>query len=373
MNRPSEADIYDAVRLNSVELLQALVDDGADLHVNLSNELPLGNDVMSTDENGRIVFKDDIFAFRQSSSSATDMAAIHLAIIHCFRSHEATSFSASNALDVLRFLLYLGVSPKSTCKNLLMGVLPNEGSNGSKYVQLFVDSKGRTAKSLAERLLARARGDEQTKTMKEVVSMLHHPTSLPKKATPSSKFLLSSKYSDVTFVCSDDETELPAHKILLASASDYFDTHFSGPWGEQYAGGKWNIEYSSDIIKAVLTFVYTQDVPASTFASETFCQSLMKVAHEWKLPRLFHMAETKISRMVSSANLLTLIGEAELYEAKVLKRACVRYMKDNVKGLIVENPHLTSTLASGHPNLWSELSDELQPARKKPRHSLKTE
>jgi len=375
MNPPSAADMYDAIRLNSVELLHSLLDDGASVHMDLSAFLPLEDHVSSVDEDGMKRVSEEYFACRRPHLSPTSVAAIHLAVVLCFRgNHQATGTTAAGALSMLHFLLCQGANPLMKCMNFTIPfIFISRGEAGLDNGRLAVakvssGSGARTALSLAERLFLRARGDDQIQVMKEAVDMLRDPTALSKKPHHISKLLLSDKFSDVAFFCSDG-VEVPAHKNVLASASNYFDTYFDGPWGEQHADGKWTTEYSSDVIKAVLAFVYTENIPLSALDSETLMQSLMKVAHEWSLPKLFRIAEACRSRSVSSTTLLACVEEVKLYDAKVLRRACVKYMKANLQDAILENPYLTATLASDHPDVWSEISEELQPARKKLRLS----
>jgi hypothetical protein len=105
-------------------------------------------------------------------------------------------------------------------------------------------------------------------------SALLFPKSIPTVTIPQSvantykNLLLSSNQSDIQFVCSDGEI-LPAHKIILAAASPYFETAFDGPWAENTPKGEWHTKHPSSLIKAVLTYIYTGDVSDSV-AGETF-------------------------------------------------------------------------------------------------------
>ena len=115
-------------------------------------------------------------------------------------------------------------------------------------------------------------------------SALLFPKSIPTVTIPQSvantykNLLLSSNQSDIQFVCSDGEI-LPAHKIILAAASPYFETAFDGPWAENTPKGEWHTKHPSSLIKAVLTYIYTGDVSDSV-AGETF-MDMLSIAGEY--------------------------------------------------------------------------------------------
>jgi hypothetical protein len=69
-------------------------------------------------------------------------------------------------------------------------------------------------------------------------ALLIPTVTIPQSAANTYKNLLSSSdQSDIYFVCNDGEI-LPAHKIIFAAASLYFETAFDGPWTENNANGE---------------------------------------------------------------------------------------------------------------------------------------
>lgn len=117
----------------------------------------------------------------------------------------------------------------------------------------------------------------------------------------------------------------------------------------------------------MLTFVYSGAV---SFLNDEDCsraKAVMKLAHEWNMPELFQHAEAKCTLSLSLQNLPAMMTEAQLYGAKVLKNQCTNFVRDNLTQVVLAHPHLTSTLASDYPELWSELSDQLGPAQKRRR------
>jgi hypothetical protein len=77
--------------------------------------------------------------------------------------------------------------------------------------------------------------------------------------TMLSSMLFSPKFSDVTLVCPDG-TEIPAHQVILSGNSLYFDTYFSGLWAEQHPDGRLQTEMTQDVIKPLLSLMYTGEI-----------------------------------------------------------------------------------------------------------------
>lgn len=372
MSSPIAVDIYDAVCLNSVELLRAYLREGIDLtNLDIGSCVPRFDNVTARDDDGRRAgVREGCFISRTNAGETPVINALHLAIIYCFHEYEATAGRDRSRLDMIRFLLSAGISPKSKCKDFCLRNIRLEGC-AANILQMGGEIN---AISLAELLLLRRvvhhSCEVQRETMKKVKDILEFPARVGNTPFPTSRLLLSDKLSDVTFVCSDDDTtvELLAHKCILASSSDYFDTYFDGPCGEQHPDGKWTTEFPSTAIKAMLTFVYTGQLSFDdTDSDETLAQSVMKLSHEWSLPELFRLAEAKCALSVSLETLPAMMTEAQLYDAKLLKHRCAKFMKENFTRVVLVHPHLTSILASNYPELWSELS-ALEPQSKR-RHT----
>lgn len=110
---PSAADIYNAVCLNSVALLDAYVKaTNVDLNMDLSSALPKYEDIL-TIENGRVeAIEDGCFImglpqYAQPQENAFT-TALHLAIVCCYQYSEDEG--AQPRLDMLKFLLSHGAN-----------------------------------------------------------------------------------------------------------------------------------------------------------------------------------------------------------------------------------------------------------------------
>ena len=372
MSLPSAVDVYDAVRLNSVELLEAYLFRGADINTDISSALPLLKEVVTKDDNGHNVATAtmeavSLVARKRSSSSAavTKIEPLHLAVFYCLYDGCVAAENDASPFNMVQFLLRHGANPSHRCENMYL-IWMNDAISRTLHVSRLEGSS--SAMVLSRSLPPFEQTIEQKETMVRVFLMLNSLEHLPKKPFPTSKLLLSSKLSDVMFLCSDG-IELPSHKCILASASDYFDVYFDGPWGQHHPDGKWKTKHASDVMKTMLTFIYTGRFSFSADTDATFSQRLMKLAHECNLPKLFRLAEARCSLCVSLENLPAMMTEAQFYDAKILKRECAKFMTEHLREVVVMHPHLTGTLASDYPELWSELSDQLEPETKRHRRS----
>lgn len=376
MNTPYASLIYDAVCLNSVPLLRGYLDTHATMDVNLdiSSALPSYEDVVTVDGRGQVISSNtQCFVSQLPRSNAAVCTALHLAIVECHAKFSRIQVGLSEerpSLEMIRFLLCRGTNPMIVCCNISLPYLRLDAGNGA--VVFLGNNYGFDAMSLVQTLLSMGNMDNEARAFfQQVMDTLQYPAKEISKTTfPTAKLLFSETLSDVTFVCSDDQEQLPAHKCILASSSDYFETFFDGPWGEQHPDGRWTTDYTSDVIELFLTFVYTGEVTLDGFDGDddvaviTRAQAVMKLAHEWGLPELFFLAEVKCSLSLSLESLPAMMTKAQLYDAKVLKNQCTRFLKENLIQVVVTHPHFTSTLASNYPELWGELAGQLRPAPK---------
>ena len=109
--------------------------------------------------------------------------------------------------------------------------------------------------------------------------------------------LLSPTCSDVTIVCGGGEElpeELPAHTCVLASASEYFSNLFTDRWREQVDDGRLLTRHPADLMRGVLSFIYTGDVPLELVEGQA--DGLFALANMYFLKELASVAEAKLVR-----------------------------------------------------------------------------
>jgi len=163
--------------------------------------------------------------------------------------------------------------------------------------------------------------------------------------------LLSETLSDITFVCPDG-SRLPAHKCILSAASDYFRAVFNGPWAENNPNGEWTTENSGDVMKGVLTFIYTGKEDTSLMQVEP--EAMLSVASEYGIVPLMELAERCCIRRLTPSNLKEMLQLADLRSSTTLKEACFDYVHQRGASLLAEPQFLS--LASEDPQIWKELT-----------------
>lgn len=162
--------------------------------------------------------------------------------------------------------------------------------------------------------------------------------------------LFSEKFSDIKFICQDG-TVLVAHKNVLAAASEYFANYFGGPWDKQHPDGTWKTSNSPEIMDAILTFVYTGDIPLSTV--DEHASDLLPVAQEYCLPALAKLCEASLLRMLSISNIKNVLVLAHIRKVPGLLKECFAFVKRNASDLLVD-PEF-GALSTTNADLWEQL------------------
>jgi len=174
--------------------------------------------------------------------------------------------------------------------------------------------------------------------------------------------LFSQDFSDVVFVCHDG-IELPAHKNVLAAASEYFHAYFLGPWGDNHPDGKWETTNSSKIMKAVLTYIYTGELSSSIVDSNA--HDLLRIAQEYNLPELLKLAEGSCIHKLSIDNIKDFLQLAHLHQSAALENACFSFVQDSAAECMMDAEFMD--LAMEDPGLWVKLSKAVAPDNKRKR------
>jgi len=166
--------------------------------------------------------------------------------------------------------------------------------------------------------------------------------------------LLNSHFWDLTFACPDGKT-FRAHKCILSAASDYFANYFAGPWSRHHSDEVWETSNSSDVMWAVLTFVYTGELPAAT--ANAHATELLCVAHEYQLPQLYSIAEASCIRILCGDNVKTMLQLAHLHNSQELEEACFDFVRANAAQMLTQPDFVQ--LATQNVVLWNKLTKAL--------------
>ena len=163
--------------------------------------------------------------------------------------------------------------------------------------------------------------------------------------------LFSEQFSDVTLICSDGES-VPAHKCVLAASSPYFKALFSGPW-EETQSGQLKMNYPMNIIKAVLSFLYTGKVNVKLVEAEPI--AFLSVASEYSLEKwLKVIAEHGCMQALDASNLGEIWQAGRLYQSGLVKKECVEHAYLNSSTVLARGD--IQLLQCENPASWEEFS-----------------
>lgn len=188
------------------------------------------------------------------------------------------------------------------------------------------------------------------------------------------KLKFSEDFSDVKFVCEDNEgVLLPAHKCVLAAASPYFNACLKDPnWEKEHPNGVWKTQHPFPVLKAVLDYIYTEKLePVEAVLEEKEYQlATLEVAVEYQLPILQGLAEGHLKNCLSLETLKDTLLAANQCNSEFLKQACFGWVRQNAASAMFE-PSIMS-LAQEDEALWKELAEAVRGGEIRGRKRQKT-
>nr|CAH0111776.1 unnamed protein product [Daphnia galeata] len=134
--------------------------------------------------------------------------------------------------------------------------------------------------------------------------------------------LSSDNYQDITLIV--ENQRIPAHKIILASRSEYFRALLFGGLLESQ---KSEIELkgiSAAAFHALLKYVYTGYVSLSNMKEE-LVKDLLGLAHQYAFPELEQSVSEYLKSILSQTNMCLVYDVANLYQLRALMEACRQY------------------------------------------------
>uniref|UniRef100_A0A336KFY4 CSON008095 protein n=1 Tax=Culicoides sonorensis TaxID=179676 RepID=A0A336KFY4_CULSO len=150
-----------------------------------------------------------------------------------------------------------------------------------------------------------------------------------------SKFLENGKHADVIFKCPDEECStgyrnILAHKLVLSSVSEVFETMFYGSLSEnnEKEMDKILIEISDIkasvfelMLRAIYGMFYFQTIPKET--DEQTKYELLYAAEKYQLKDLKNYLENQICKIVTCKNALKALEFAEKLACTTLEGKCL--------------------------------------------------
>uniref|UniRef100_A0A674NYA6 Inhibitor of Bruton tyrosine kinase n=1 Tax=Takifugu rubripes TaxID=31033 RepID=A0A674NYA6_TAKRU len=135
---------------------------------------------------------------------------------------------------------------------------------------------------------------------------------------------------DVTLK-SEDGKEFPCHKSVLCARLEYFNSMLGSPWIEATACTALEMPTSSEVLQAILEYIYTDESPTirESLNVEFVCNVLV-VADQLLITRLKEMCEVVITENLTLKNAAELLEFATMYNAQQLKLSCFQFIVLNI-------------------------------------------
>ena len=183
---------------------------------------------------------------------------------------------------------------------------------------------------------------------------------LRKKSVPKATFefwesLRKSNRGDMQFICCDGERVI-AHKDFLAVASPVLQQMLlDGRWKE--SEGEIVTQFSSEVINAVKSFVYTGEVSEDVL--QKHAADLFVAASYYQVNDLTYMAQLSCINQLTDNNVkkMMCLAHRHIDDAKALKKACFKTVRRNL-GKILTDPEFMNIFFE-YPDLWTELQKKL--------------
>ncbi|XP_031178617.1 inhibitor of Bruton tyrosine kinase [Sander lucioperca] len=139
---------------------------------------------------------------------------------------------------------------------------------------------------------------------------------------------------DVTLK-SEDGKEFPCHKSVLCARLEYFNSMLGNPWIEATSCTALEMPTSSEILQAILEYIYTDECPTikESLNIEFVCNVLV-VADQLLITRLKEMCEVVITENLTLKNGAELLEFATMYNAEQLKLSCLQFIVLNMAALL---------------------------------------
>ena len=133
-------------------------------------------------------------------------------------------------------------------------------------------------------------------------------------------------YTDVTLVCG--EQEFQAHRVVLATQSQFFEARFKEHWTREDNKIVMS-DITPDTLEAVLTFMYTGEIEAIHNDEVVKVLDVLKAAAEYQVTKLQALCERDIFRFLTDDNVMDTLITAEQHKLHQLKEACMTHILKN--------------------------------------------
>ena len=160
-------------------------------------------------------------------------------------------------------------------------------------------------------------------------------------------------FTDVTLVA--DGKEFKAHKVVLASQSQFFKTRFASRWSGS-AGDKVEMtDISASIMEAILSYMYTGTVTDI----DKIAYQLLPVAEEYALVSLRGICEETLAKSLTISSAIDVLIHADAHNIVDLKKACMDFILSNIAPVKQSEGWSKLKKDAMHRDLWVELLESI--------------
>jgi len=136
------------------------------------------------------------------------------------------------------------------------------------------------------------------------------------------------KMNDTDFALLCDDEPIPCHKIILAGASSVFEAMIGNKKNKEAVEGEVDMNISAEVGRAFVEFIYTAKLDKEILAKEAV--SFLELGDKYQMPGLKELAEEEMMTQLSRENMVKLLAISDLYRAKELREAAIRFTKLNM-------------------------------------------
>ena len=166
-------------------------------------------------------------------------------------------------------------------------------------------------------------------------------------------------FTDVVLVA--DGKEYKAHKVVLASQSQFFSSRFSERWVSPKADGSSGDErvnltdVPAVILEVMLAYMYSGKVENIG----SVAHQLLPAAEEYGLVGLRQVCEEELIESLTSKTVVNMLVHAADHNGPNLKKACIEFVVHNTAAVRRSEGWGKLRVDQSHHDLWVELLENI--------------
>ncbi|XP_055299678.1 BTB/POZ domain-containing protein 9-like isoform X2 [Sitodiplosis mosellana] len=141
---------------------------------------------------------------------------------------------------------------------------------------------------------------------------------------------MNNEHADVSFIV--ENTEIPAHKMILSLRSSYFHSLFCGGFAEAKQA-EIKLEVPLDAFKAILKYIYTGCLSLAALESHQIIE-IYDLAEQYGFDTLNKIILEYLTVNLTSDNCVSILNAAYLYSLDDLQAACMNFIDFNSTELL---------------------------------------